>query len=105
MSDLRCTPADWFLDSDRAIVVYNDHRHAAIAQVYSWMGTREAQANAQVMVASKDLYTALDKTNTLLARAWGCLKANGLCFIALDEDMKAAHDRNDLALRKARGEA
>ena len=56
------TPGPWKMDRDRAILGQGHGTrglHGAIADVYSWVGTEEADANARLIAAAPELLEAL----------------------------------------------
>lgn len=46
------------IDTDRSIIVRTSGGTSALAQVYSWMGPEEADANARLFATSLDMLAA-----------------------------------------------
>jgi len=98
------TPGPWEADIDRGVLVhpqpgrYSDdfayHDVAEIAEVHSWVGAEEADANVFLITAAPELYEALEA----LKRGDNCW-----CQMAIGNHSNACKQAQ-AALAKARGE-
>ena len=64
------THGPWTIDRDRAIACWTASgiRQGAVAEVLSWMGTEEADANARLIASAPALLAALKEARAWMAR-------------------------------------
>ena len=72
------TPGPWAIDIDRAIVAPNGI--SSVAQIFSWVGEEEADANARLIAAAPDLLAALKE-----CRAHGFYSVEHLVDAAIEK--------------------